>query len=45
MPNDKRKLVHGMFMIFGGLLIMKMLFGGQRGGGHYDGYPGGYPPI
>ena len=31
MPGDKKKLVHGMFMVFGGLLIMKMLFGGQRG--------------
>jgi hypothetical protein len=46
-PNDKRKLVHGMFMIFGGLMIMKMLFGGARGGGHpaYGGYPGEYPPM
>lgn len=28
MPSDKSKLVHGMFLIFGGLMLLKMIFGG-----------------
>ena len=27
-PQDKSKLVHGMFLVFGGLMILKLIFGG-----------------
>ena len=42
MKGDKKKLIHGMFLVLGGFMLMRLLFGGRK---HHPYYPPdqGYP--
>ena len=49
MKGDKRSLIHGLFLVFGGLMILRLMFGGRRphpyaGPDYYQGGPQGFPP-